>query len=46
LIQLGMDDTLARRDDILRFFDWPDVSLPAEQRDASPTHWGALDTRL
>jgi NTE family protein len=46
LIQLGMDDTLARRADILRFFDWPDVSLPTEQRDVSPTHWGALDTRL
>jgi NTE family protein len=46
LIHLGMEDTLARRDDILRFFDWPDASLPAEQRDASPTHWGALDTRL
>lgn len=46
LIQLGMDDTLARRADILRFFDWPDVALPAEQRDASPTHWGTLDTRM
>lgn len=46
LIQLGMDDTLARRGDILRFFDWPDVAVPAEQRDASPTQWGALDTRL
>jgi len=46
LIQLGMEDTLARRADILRFFDWPDVSLPDEQRDASPTHWGSLETPL
>lgn len=46
LITLGMEDALARREDILRFFDWPDVSLPDEQRDASPTHWGSLDTRL
>lgn len=43
LIALGMKDTLARREDVLRFFDWPSVALAAEQQDPSPTQWGALE---
>lgn len=46
LIALGMADTLARRDDVIAFFDWPSVALPHDERDPSPTHWGTLDTRI
>lgn len=42
LITLGMEDTLARRDDIVRFFDWPSAPVPTEERDASPTAWGSM----
>jgi NTE family protein len=46
LISLGVKDTMARRDDVLAFFDWPCAVLPHEARDASPTHWAGLDTTL
>lgn len=44
LITLGMNDTLARREDVITFFDWPRHAVPAEQQDPSPTHWGSLET--
>jgi NTE family protein len=44
LIALGVADTLARRDDVLAFFDWPRETVPEHARDASPTAWSALDT--
>jgi NTE family protein len=44
LIRLGMDDTLARRDEVIAFFDWPRAPLPDAERDPSPTAWGALET--
>jgi NTE family protein len=43
LIALGVADTLARREDVIGFFGWPSASLPAEQRDPSPTRWDSLD---
>ena len=43
LIALGMADTMARRDDVLAFFDWPRHAIAAADRDPSPTHWGGLD---
>jgi NTE family protein len=46
LIHLGLSDTMARRDDVLAFFDWPRAVLPLEARDPSPTHWAGLDTTL
>jgi NTE family protein len=44
LIALGVADTLARRDDVLDFFDWPRRVLPVPERDLSPTAFGALET--
>jgi NTE family protein len=44
LIALGVADTLARRDDVLTFFDWPRESVPEHARDESPTAWSSLDT--
>jgi NTE family protein len=46
LIELGMHDTLSRRDEVIAFFGWPTASLPAAERDASPTAWAALDPVL
>jgi NTE family protein len=42
LIALGLADTLARRDDVLAFFDWPRQALPLLDRDVSPTTFGSL----
>lgn len=39
LIRLGMADTLARRGEVLDFFGWPDLRLPEDQRDPSPTQY-------
>jgi NTE family protein len=44
LIALGVADTMARRDDVLAFFDWPRESVPEHARDDSPTAWSGLDT--
>jgi NTE family protein len=43
LIRLGMNDTLARRDELIAFFDWPNVVLPAHERDPSPTAYAELE---
>jgi NTE family protein len=37
LIELGAADTLARRDEVIAFFDWPSHIVPREERDAWPT---------
>ncbi len=42
LIDLGQSDTMARRDEVIRFFDWPERSLAMEERDPSPTALGDL----
>jgi NTE family protein len=44
LIELGLRDTMARRDELIAFFGWPPQALPAAERDASPTAWSALDS--
>ncbi len=43
LIELGAADTLARRDEVIAFFDWPSKTVPREERDAWPTDAGGLD---
>jgi NTE family protein len=43
LIELGGADTLARRDEVIAFFDWPSKIVPREQRDPWPTQAGGLD---
>jgi hypothetical protein len=43
LIKLGMNDTLARRDEVIAFFDWPSAPLPPEERDPSPTTFADLE---
>jgi NTE family protein len=44
LIELGAADTMARRDEVIAFFDWPTRTVPREQRDAWPTtQAGGLD---
>ena len=43
LIELGGADTLARRDEVIAFFDWPSKIMPREQRDPWPTQAGGLD---
>ncbi|HET9822505.1 MAG TPA: patatin-like phospholipase family protein [Burkholderiaceae bacterium] len=40
LIRLGVADTLARRDEVLDFFGWPQRRLPPSEQDLSPTRWG------
>jgi hypothetical protein len=42
-MRLGMSDTLARRDDVLAFFDWPRQAATGAVRDASPTAWSELE---
>ncbi len=37
LIALGSADTLARRDEVIAFFDWPSQIVPREERDPWPT---------
>ena len=37
LIDLGAADTLARREEVIRFFDWPSHVVPREERDPWPT---------
>lgn len=39
LMRLGMSDTMARRDEVLAFFDWPRHAVAEESRDPSPTAW-------
>jgi NTE family protein len=46
LIRLGVADTMARRDDVIAFFDWPTRSLPHEERDASPTQFGDVSDMM
>lgn len=46
LIRMGLADTMARRDEVIAFFDWPTRSLPPAQRDASPTAPGALSDMM
>jgi NTE family protein len=43
LIALGMADAMARRDEVIAFFDWPTAPLPEGDRDASPTQWSGLE---
>jgi NTE family protein len=43
LIELGAADTLARRDEVIAFFDWPTKTVPREKRDPWPTQAGGLD---
>jgi len=43
LIALGVADTLARRDEVIEFFDWPRETIAADERDPSPTQLGELD---
>ena len=43
LIALGMADAMARRDDLLAFFDWPREPVPAHEREVSPSEWIALE---
>jgi NTE family protein len=43
LIELGGADTLARRNEVIAFFDWPSKTVPREQRDPWPTQAGGLD---
>ena len=43
LIELGAADTMARRDEVIAFFDWPTRIVPRERRDAWPTQAGGLD---
>jgi NTE family protein len=43
LIALGVSDTMARRDEVIAFFDWPTLALPDAERDPSPTAWATLD---
>ena len=43
LIELGAADTLARRDEVIAFFDWPTKVVPREERDAWPADAGGLD---
>ncbi len=42
LMRLGMRDTMARRDDVLAFFDWPLQAQDVAERDPSPTAWSEL----
>jgi NTE family protein len=37
LIELGAADTLARRDEVIAFFDWPSKIVPREKRDPWPS---------
>ena len=46
LIALGMADAMARRDDVLAFFDWPREIVPEHVRDDSPTGWGSLESMV
>ena len=43
LIELGAADTLARRDEVIAFFDWPTKVVLREERDAWPADAGGLD---
>ena len=43
LIELGAADTMARRDEVIAFFDWPTRIVPREERDAWPTDAGGLE---
>jgi len=44
LIELGAADTLARRDEVIAFFDWSTKTVPREQREAwSATEAGGLE---
>ena len=43
LIELGGADTLARRDEVIAFFDWPTKIVPREERDPWPTQAGGLE---
>ncbi len=46
LIELGLHDTMARRNEVIAFFGWPLQALPVAERDASPTAWATLDNAL
>ena len=43
LIELGAADTMARRDEVIAFFDWPTQIVPREDRDAWPADAGGLE---
>ena len=44
LIELGAADTLAQRDAVISFFDWPNRTVPREEREAwSTTQAGGLE---
>jgi NTE family protein len=43
LIELGANDTLARRDEVIAFFDWPTKTVPRDRRDPWPTEAAGLD---
>lgn len=46
LIELGMRDAMARRDEVIAFFGWPAQTIPPAERDASPTAWSNLEHTL
>ena len=43
LIELGAADTMARRDEVIAFFDWPTQIVPREDRDAWPADASGLE---
>jgi NTE family protein len=43
LMRLGMQDTLARRDEVLAFLGWPDACVAEAARDPSPTDFATMD---
>ena len=43
LMRLGAADTMARRDDVLAFFGWPQQAAEGAVRDPSPTAWSELE---
>jgi NTE family protein len=46
LMRLGMNDTMARRDDVLAFFGWPQQGEAGTVHDPSPTAWSELELPL
>jgi NTE family protein len=43
LMRLGAADTMARRDDVLAFFGWPQQAAVGAVPDPSPTAWSELE---
>jgi hypothetical protein len=45
-MRLGAADTMARRDDVLAFFGWPQQAAAGAVRDPTPTAWSELELPL